>query len=350
MKYQRKNNKNSLEMIREAKNNLITNDFDTSEYLDEEFLEDSNRRFIRRSRKQEYEYIIDEDESDIPIEPKKEEKKETKKVEKKEIKKEEKVSKKEAKKEKTEPKLTIEPIRTVTKEEYKDITKKRQEEKEKQLKLEQEKYEKKKKTNKNKKTKKEPFKLNIKMVINTIFLIVIILIVMVVVDIVSVSKYEKGPYFAIRTNELNDGGTKIYHGIGYKVIKYNQLQGRRDIEIGTWSLDYDVEPITIEDIDLAIRFNNNEEKTYNDLYKKFVRINSTLKKVNKKANSITIGYEDEEGKYTMDIICRMANQDGKLYDFEEGKEITIIGTVYKLNSKTSSRPTTLKIENCFAEQ
>ena len=36
----------------------------------------------------------------------------------------------------------------------------------------------------------------------------------------------------------------------------------------------------------------------------------------------------------------------KLRQELEGKEITIIGTVYKLNSKTSSRPTTLKIENC----
>ena len=54
------------------------------------------------------------------------------------------------------------------------------------------------------------------------------------------------------------------------------------MEIGSWSLEYDIEPITIEDIDLAIRFNKNEVKTYNDLYKKFVRINSTLKKINKK--------------------------------------------------------------------
>ena len=339
MKYQRKNNKKILET-----NNLITNEFDTSEYVDEEFLEDSKKRFLKRSKKQEYEYIIDEDDEEEVIEkPKKEEKKETKK---------------ESKKEEIQetPKLTIEPIRTVTTEEYKDITRKRQEEKERQLKLEQEKYEKKKnkgkkKTKKAKKSKeKEPFKLNIKMVINTIFLLILILIVITVVDIISVSKYEKGPYFAINTETLNDGGTKIYHGIGYKVIKYNQLQGRRDMEIGTWSLKYDIEPITIEDIDLAIKLNENEIKTYDNLYKKFVRINSTLKKVNKKNNTITIGYEDEEGKYTLNILCKMANHDGKIYDFEEGKEITIIGTIYKMNAKTSTEPTLIKIKNCFAEQ
>ena len=201
-----------------------------------------------------------------------------------------------------------------------------------------------------KRKQKEPFKLNIKMVINTIFLLILILIVITVVDIISVSKYEKGPYFAINTETLNDGGTKIYHGIGYKVIKYNQLQGRRDMEIGTWSLKYDIEPITIEDIDLAIKLNENEIKTYDNLYKKFVRINSTLKKVDKKNNTITIGYEDEEGKYTLNILCKMANHDGKIYDFEEGKEITIIGTIYKMNEKTSTKPTLIKIKNCFAEQ
>lgn len=346
MKYQRNNNKNSLETMKNKKNNLITDDFDTSEYIDEEFVGSNKKSFLKKSRKQEYEYIIDEDEEEIIEEPKKEVK-----VVKKEEKKEKKTTKKEKVKE--EPKLTIEPIRTVTKEEYKDITKKRQEEKERQLKLEKEKLEKKKNKGKRKpkkKQEKESFKLNIRTVINTIFLIIIVLIIITVVDIVSVSKYEKGPYFAINTGTLNDGGTKIYHGIGYKVIKYKQLQGRRDMEIGTWSLEYDIEPITIEDIDLAIRFNKNEVKTYNDLYKKFVRINSTLKKVDKKNNTITIGYEDEEGKYTMDIICDMANKDGKIYDFEVGKEITIIGTVYDMKGKTAKTPTTLKIKNCFAEQ
>ena len=189
-----------------------------------------------------------------------------------------------------------------------------------------------------------------KLIINIIFSIIVILIIMVAIDIICVSRYNKGPFFAIPTHTYKDGGTKEYYGLGYKVIKYKQLQGRRDMEIGTWSLEYDIEPITIEDIDLAIRFNKNEVKTYNDLYKKFVRINSTLKKVDKKNNTITIGYEDEEGKYTMDIICNMANKDGKIYDFEVGKEITIIGTVYDMKGKTAKTPTTLKIKNCFAEQ
>ena len=364
MKYKRKNNKNSIEIINEQKNNLMTEDFDASEYLDEEFIEESKRSFLNRRKKQEYEYIIDEDDEEEPKkETKKEEepKKETKKEEsKKEIKKESKlVDKKEENKEEVQeqPTLTIEPIRTVTTEEYKEILKQRQEEKEKQLRLEQEKYEKNKKKEKNKKSKKKTntedtkgFKLNIKMIINIICILIIILAITTIVDVISVSKYGKGPYFAIKTNTYNDGGTKVYHGIGYKVIKYNQLQGRRDIEIGSWSLKYNVEPITISDIDLAIDFNNNEEKTYKVLDKEFVRINSTLKKVNKKNNTITIGYEDEDGKYTMNIICKMANKNAKLDKLEIGKETTIIGTITSYSKKTSKEPTKLKITNCFAEQ
>ena len=345
MKYKRKNNKNSIEIIKEQKNNLMTEDFDASEYLDEEFIEESKRSFLNRRKKQEYEYIIDEYDEE---EPKKETKKETKSVDKKEEKKEE---------VQEQPKLTIEPIRTVTTEEYKEILKQRQEEKEKQLRLEQEKYEKKKKKDKNKKSKNKTnpedtkgFKLNKKLIINIICILIIILVIATIVDVVSVSKYGKGPYFAINTNTYKDGGTKVYYGIGYKVIKYNQIQGRRDIEMGSWSLKYDVEPITISDIDLAIDFNNNEEKTYEDLNKKFVRINSTLKKVNKKNNTITIGYEDEDGKYTMNIICKMANKNAKLDKLEINKETTIIGTVTSYSKKTSKEPTKLKIANCFAEQ
>ena len=309
MKYKRNNNKSTLEIMKEEKTNSNINDFDTNEYLDKEFVTETKKKETKKEEKE------------TKKEPVKKAKKKTTK--KKEVVKE-------------EPVLTIEPIRTVTTEEYKDITRKRQEEKEKRLKKEQEK--------KNKK------RLSIKRIINIIFIVVIILIVMVVVDIVSVSKYEKGPFFAIKTTTYKDGGTKVYHGIGYKVIKYHQVQGRRDMEIGNWSLKYDIEPITAEDIDLAIRFNNDEIKTYDDLYKKFVRINSILKRVNKENNTITIGYEDEEGKYTMDIVCKMADKKTDLDSLEVGKDTSIIGTVYDIKRKTIKSPTVLKIKNCFVEQ
>ena len=47
-----------------------------------------------------------------------------------------------------------------------------------------------------------------------------------------------GKLLNIARPTYNDGGTKIYYGLGYKVIKYHQTQGRRDMEIGNWSLKY----------------------------------------------------------------------------------------------------------------
>ena len=364
MKYKRKNNKNSLEIMKEEKN-IFNENFDEEDYLDEEFASENKRRFFKKN-KQEYEYIIDEYEEDdqpkekedikeeIIGEPKVKEEKLEEPKEKENIKEgtnEEIIEQPEVKEEKLEePKLTIEPIRKVTKEEYTDIARKRQEEKEKQLKLEQEKYEKSKKINKKLKEPKKEFKLNIKKIINVLFVLILILGVMAIVDIIMISKYEKGPYFAINTKTYNDGGTKEYHGLGYKVIKYNQLQGRRDMEIGYWSLKYNTEPITISDIDLAIEFNNNEMESYDNYYKKFVRINSTLKKVNKEKNSIIIGYEDEGGKYTMNIVCKMANKNFEYDTLEVGRETTILGTITSLSEKTSTQPTILRVNNCFAEQ
>ena len=188
-----------------------------------------------------------------------------------------------------------------------------------------------------------------KLIINIIFSIIVILIVMVAVDIICVSRYSKGPFFAIPVHTYKDGGSKEYYGLGYKVIKYNQKQGRRDMELGNWSLKYNIEPITIKDVDMAIEFNDDSEKAYAKYYKKFVRIISTLKKVDKKNRTITIGYFDEGDKYTLEIECDInKDEDQAIIDkFKEGKEITIIGTVKELELNKTNK---LHISDCFAEQ
>ena len=85
---------------------------------------------------------------------------------------------------------------------------------------------------------KKKKKVNTKKILNIIFITIIVLICLIVVDIVSVSKYNKGPFFAIHTKTYGDGGTKEYYGLGYKVIKYHQIQGRRDTDVGLWNLKY----------------------------------------------------------------------------------------------------------------
>ena len=191
-----------------------------------------------------------------------------------------------------------------------------------------------------------------KLIVNIVFTIIVLLIIMVATDIICVSRFNKGPFFAIPTHTYNDGGTKEYYGLGYKVIKYHQLQGRRDKEIGKWSLKYNVNPVTVQDVDMAIEFNDDSVKAYDKYYKKFVRIITTLHKVDKKNNTILVGYDDEGGKYTLDIECAInKDEDQKFINkFKEGKEITIIGTVSDFSAKTNKNATKIYISDCFAEQ
>lgn len=187
--------------------------------------------------------------------------------------------------------------------------------------------------------------------INTIFVIVCFLIMaMITTDIIRVAKYDKKPLFAINNKTYKDGGSKEYMGIGYKVIDYNQLQGRRDIEIGTWNLKYNNKPVTIQDIDLAIDLNNDENKTYTNYYKKFVRIITTLKSVDKKNHKLNLGYTDEDGKYSVDIVCNLVDEQMNIDKFEKDKQITIIGTFKDYKTKTNKTNRKVYIKDCIAEQ
>ena len=188
-----------------------------------------------------------------------------------------------------------------------------------------------------------------KLIINIVCSIIVILVLMVGIDVIGVTRYNVGPFFAIPTKTYKDGGTKEYVGLGYKVIKYNQLQGRRDKELGTWGLKYDIDPITVKDVDLALEFADNAE-AYKKYDGEFVRIIGTLLKVDQKNNKITMGYLDEGGKYSLEINCKIVKDQTNLDTLEKGKEITIIGVVKDYKVKSKNKPNSLYIKNCFAEQ
>lgn len=189
-----------------------------------------------------------------------------------------------------------------------------------------------------------------KKIINIILTVIVIIISMIVIDYVRVNKFEYTPLFAIKTLELKDGGTIEYTGLGYKVIDYNQIQGRRDIEIGLWNMKRNSTPIDVSDIDLAIEFTNNEGKAFTKYYKKFLRIKSTLVEANEKENTITLRYTDEDGKYTLDTICKLVPEQTNISSFEKDKEITIIGTVKKYIGSTKKNNKQIYIKNCIAQQ
>ena len=186
---------------------------------------------------------------------------------------------------------------------------------------------------------------NYNRIIKVIFTILLIITIMIITDVVAVTRFNNGPFFAIPLHTYKDGGTKEYYGVGYKVIKYNQLQGRRDKEIGLWNLKYNSNAINIVDVDLALEFYEDSAASYEKYYKKFVRIDTTLHEIDEKNNRLKMGYKDHEGdKYTLNINCNMVKKD--LDKFTPENEIMIIGTFSKYNKKTN----TITINDCFAEQ
>lgn len=214
---------------------------------------------------------------------------------------------------------------------------------------EEEQEEKDEKQKEKKNQKKSKYRL-INKIVNIILSIIIIILLLAIVDVVLITKFNVGPFFAIPLKTYNDGGTKEYYGIGYKVIKYNQIQGRRDKEIASYRLKYNIEPLEISAFDLSLEFNENETKALNKYNKKFMRINGLLKEYNTKENTITIGYIDEDGKYSIDIICSMATDKKELKNLGLFEDTTVIGTFKKYKEKDNHHPIRISMEGCFAEQ
>lgn len=198
-------------------------------------------------------------------------------------------------------------------------------------------------------TNKIKHKSKTKLFINVFFTIIILIIVMISVDVVCVSKYNIGPFFAIKTKSYKDGGSKEYIGLGYKVIKYKQIQGRRDTELGTFKLKYNVESIDINDEDLAIEFENYKEETAKRYYKKFVKLESTVKKIDKNNNRLILEFTDEDSKYTLRIYCKMADKDNNLDVFSTGDKVSVLGTISRFEVKNNKSPNKVYLNNTFAE-
>ena len=194
---------------------------------------------------------------------------------------------------------------------------------------------------------KEKKQINYKKIINISFTIIVVALTMIAIDVISVARYDKGPYFAIPLKENEDGFIKEYFGIGYKVIKYNQNLGRVGKEIGTYWLKPNDKAIEFEDIDLAIAFTENEEETYKKYYNKYVRIESKIQSIDLETNSIKIGYQDEDGKYTLDIICYMAASQEDLMMLNVNDKIYVIGTIRDYEFKGENSNKKLILSTCF---
>lgn len=190
---------------------------------------------------------------------------------------------------------------------------------------------------------KEPIS---KVISNIIFIIIIALGIVIAIDVICVTKYDKGPYFAIRTKTYDDGGTEEFYGLGYKVIKYHQEQGRRDTKLGFWTMPYSVEPTEISALDLAIEFRNDPEKTANKYAGQFMRVTGRIYKI--KDSELILRYKDPDDAYTLKIKCPMAEKTD-LSDLKEDMEITVLGTIDNFTLATEKTSNSANMSNCFTE-
>ena len=173
---------------------------------------------------------------------------------------------------------------------------------------------------------------NIIYILNKIFkvllIITIVIAFMIIFDLFILTRFEKGPIFALKTKTYDDGGTKVYHGLGYKVIKYNVLDGRNDIVVGNYSITYQPEAKKTSLLDLAINIRKDYNKTYNELESEYVNISGEIDKINKKNKQITLIYKDQDNKYNVVLVCSMdKNYDGYT-SLNVGDKVSIAGILY----------------------
>ena len=187
-------------------------------------------------------------------------------------------------------------------------------------------------------------------IINIVFIVLLVILCLVSIDIVLVSKYEKGPLFAVPTKVYTDGGTKEYIGLGYKVINYNQKQGRRDMEVGTWGLKYNTRPVSVTDLDLALEFGKEPKQAIKRYYGKFLRVTGVVKDVDKKSNQILLEFVDDDGKYKLDINCTMADKDNDIKTYKKGDYVYILGTLTDFKQANKVVPNTVFMENVFSQK
>lgn len=197
------------------------------------------------------------------------------------------------------------------------------------------------------KVKKTP---NYKKIINVCFAIIMAILIMIAIDVISVGRYNRGPYFAIQAKEYDDGGTKEYVGFGYKVIEYSQIEGRQGKVIGPLSLQYNTEAIETKDLDLAIEFTADEEAAYRKYYKQYLMIESKLQSMDFDNNTIVFGYIDEGGKYTLKMTCKMASATEELANIDVEQKVVVTGTVTNYEFKTAKSTGELELSGCFARK
>ena len=162
-------------------------------------------------------------------------------------------------------------------------------------------------------------------VLNFFLILVMAGAFLVVFDVVMVSKFNVGPIFAIKVKTYNDGGTKEYAGIFYKVIKYKQTNGRHDMVLGSYKLSYSGEVYKKSVLDLAILYRD-DFTNFSLLEGKYVVVTGKVLRVSKEKQVVKLIYEDSDNKYQTIVTFKM-DKDANYDELKKGNTVKIAGVL-----------------------
>lgn len=162
-------------------------------------------------------------------------------------------------------------------------------------------------------------------VLNFFLILVMAGAFLVVFDVVMVTKFNVGPIFAIKVKTYNDGGTREYAGIFYKVIKYKQTNGRRDMVLGSYKLSYSGEVYKKSVLDLAILYRD-DFTNFSLLEGKYVVVTGKVLSVSKEKQVVKLIYEDSDNKYQTIVTFKM-DKDANYDELKKGNIVKIAGVL-----------------------
>lgn len=162
-------------------------------------------------------------------------------------------------------------------------------------------------------------------VLNFFLILVMAGAFLVVFDVVTVTKFNVGPIFAIKVKTYNDGGTREYAGIFYKVIKYKQTNGRRDMVLGSYKLSYSGEVYKKSVLDLAILYRD-DFTNFSLLEGKYVVVTGKVLSVSKEKQVVKLIYEDSDNKYQTIVTFKM-DKDANYDELKKGNTVKIAGVL-----------------------
>lgn len=162
-------------------------------------------------------------------------------------------------------------------------------------------------------------------VLNFFLILVMAGAFLVVFDVVMVTKFNVGPIFAIKVKTYNDGGTREYAGIFYKVIKYKQTNGRRDMVLGNYKLSYSGEVYKKSVLDLAILYRD-DFTNFSLLEGKYVVVTGKVLRVSKEKQVVKLIYEDSDNKYQTIVTFKM-DKDANYDELKKGNTVKIAGVL-----------------------